>query len=94
MTMRDPDPDDIVKVVKDTFSTAFAFFPVEGPGDTSWGKVIIGWTFRVSGSFMNRRYGWATTEGFVFTDLCNSRSRAEEIMRKVVRDEEERAARK
>lgn len=93
MALNRPECVDIIQRVKETFSGAGAFVPVEDPGYTSWGKIIIGWTFVVHGIGWSRRYGWATTEGFVFTELCGSRKNAEDIMRKVVADEEARQRR-
>ena len=89
MALSKPESADIVKTVKETFTSADAFLPVEDPVE----QIIIGWTFRVSGPFWTYKFGWATTEGFVFTDLCGNRVRAEEIMRKVVKDERERSKR-
>lgn len=78
---------DIVKTVKRNFSGSDDFFPVTEERN-GLGKLIIGWTFQVHGVGWVKKYGWATTEGFVFTGLCNSRDRAEEILRKVILDEE------
>lgn len=93
MVVNHPKSIKIVQQVMDTYEEAEEFLPVMGRGRTSWSKTIIGWTFRVRNKGFNQ-YGWATTEGFVFTDLCSSRRSAERILHKVVRDEEARKQRK
>lgn len=90
MDLTRPKCAEIVQTVKGTFSGAHSFLTVTDEGGTKWSGLVIGWTFIVYGSGWREQYGWATSEGFVFSDLCKSRKAAESILRDVVRDEENR----